>query len=88
MARCRDPEHWGPVSPWREFDLTPCFEEAALISGLLGAVLLFSVGQTLRLVAKPRLERSRKSNLLLRGKLVSSSFLICNSANGQRHYWP
>ena len=30
--RCPDPEEgWGPISHLREFDLTPCFEEGALL---------------------------------------------------------
>ena len=32
---CHGPEGWGPASRSRPFDLTPCFEEGAILSPLL-----------------------------------------------------
>lgn len=73
---------WGPVSPYREFDLTPCFEHGVLIPTCL--LFLFVVGLVrVRYLAKAaalvqsdesrRLLRGRKSLFFLWAKTVSES---------------
>ncbi|KAF8202113.1 multidrug resistance-associated ABC transporter [Pholiota molesta] len=70
MAACHDREGWRPVSRLRDFDLTPCFEEAAILSGLLAAVFLLAVLRTLTICLREPLQLSRKSTLYLRAKLA------------------
>ena len=73
MATCHDIEGWRAVSRLRDFDLTPCFEEGIVLSGLLSATLLLSLIRTFWICLREPLERSRKSHSLLRAKLVGCS---------------
>ncbi|KAF9473354.1 multidrug resistance-associated ABC transporter [Pholiota conissans] len=58
------------VSPHRDFDLTPCFEEGILLQGLLAAVALLAVFRSLSVSCRPPLQLSRKSTLYLRAKIA------------------
>ncbi|KAJ7281673.1 multidrug resistance-associated ABC transporter [Mycena rebaudengoi] len=70
MAQCHDPEGYlGPVSRLRDFDLTFCFEEGVLISGLLATLLIWSVISSMSLFVLNSAPRSIKSRILLWGKL-------------------
>ena len=74
MAICRDSEGWDAVSRLRVFDITPCFEEGVIISGLLSAVLILTLARTISIYFKQPLERSHKSTQNLTIKLVRPSF--------------
>ncbi|KAJ7760397.1 P-loop containing nucleoside triphosphate hydrolase protein [Mycena metata] len=69
MAQCRDPEGFTPVSRLRDFDLTPCFEEGILNSGVL-TVLLISSLLSLPLCLVDAQKRSMKSRIILGAKLT------------------
>ncbi|KAJ6621301.1 metal resistance protein YCF1 [Mycena sp. CBHHK59/15] len=69
MAQCHDPEGFGPFSQSRDFDLTSCFEEGILLSGLLGCLLVYSVLNSLSLCLVDAQPRSPKSRVILAGKL-------------------
>jgi hypothetical protein len=73
---CRDIEGWGPVSPIRDFDLTPCFEEGVLQSTLLGLLLALGSFRIFSLSKVKNRERSRKSRWTLYAKLVRLGFDI------------
>lgn len=47
-ALCANPEGWGPLSPSRPFDFTPCFELSVL--GLVPALVMIPFGTLLSLV--------------------------------------
>ena len=74
-AICRDSEGWDTVSRLREFDITPCFEEGVIISGLLSVVFILTLLKTVTICFKKPLERSHKSIQILFIKLVCPSFL-------------
>ena len=76
---CRDIEGWGVVSRLREFDITPCFEEGVIISGLLSAVFILTLLRTVIIYFNQPLERSHKSIQILSFKLVRSFFLACTT---------
>ena len=68
---CLDPEGWGPVSPIRDFDLTPCFEEGILLSAsvvVLGVLGSYRIHTLWSLEERPRFNKSR---WLLGTKIVS-----------------
>ena len=67
---CIDAEGWGPVSPIRDFDLTPCFEEGILQSTLLVVLLAFGMFRTYSLTRLEDRKRSGKSRWLLNTKIV------------------
>ncbi|TFK51703.1 multidrug resistance-associated ABC transporter [Heliocybe sulcata] len=70
MAACYNPEGWGPLSPRRQFDFTPCFEEGILASTVLVLLLLGSLWRCWILRAAQRLSRTRPSRWLLWAKLA------------------
>ncbi|KAJ6474594.1 multidrug resistance-associated ABC transporter [Mycena vitilis] len=70
MAYCRDAEGFGPFSRLRDFDLTPCFEEGILNSGLLAVLLIYSVLNSLALCVANSQMRSTKSRIILGVKLT------------------
>ncbi|KAI0629229.1 metal resistance protein YCF1 [Trametes polyzona] len=68
---CRgDPEGWSPASRIRPFDLTPCFEEGAVLSPLLLAFLLCAGASCSSLRSREVRARSRRSLWALRAKLM------------------
>ncbi|KAL1943159.1 hypothetical protein VTO73DRAFT_4830 [Trametes versicolor] len=68
---CRgDPEGWTPASRIRPFDLTPCFEEGAVLSPLLAAFVLFAGASCWVIRSRDVRTRSRKSLWVLRSKLI------------------
>ncbi|KAF9054330.1 multidrug resistance-associated ABC transporter [Panaeolus papilionaceus] len=68
---CRHKEGWRIVSPSRDFDLTPCFEEGILLSSLLAFLFLSAVFRSWFLLLRHQpLQRSRKSTLLLNSKIA------------------
>ncbi|KAF9054322.1 metal resistance protein YCF1 [Panaeolus papilionaceus] len=68
---CRDKEHWKVVSPHRDFDLTPCFEEGIFLPLLLATFITFALLRSWFLLTYQQvLQRSRRSSLLLNAKLV------------------
>ncbi|OBZ66416.1 Metal resistance protein YCF1 [Grifola frondosa] len=73
---CGDSEGWGPISPMRPFDFTPCFEEGAILSPILLLFLVFAVTKCWRLRALEVRPRCRKSVWILRAKLTLLS-LAC-----------
>ena len=72
---CRgDPEGWGPVSRIRPFDLTSCFEEAAVLSPVLAILVLSAaIASWIHRGCEVR-HRSEKSVWVLRTKLVRATF--------------
>ncbi|TCD67602.1 hypothetical protein EIP91_012232 [Steccherinum ochraceum] len=70
---CRDGEGWGPVSSWRQFDLTPCFEEGILLSSILVIFIIVAAFRCFALYSLESYSRSRKSLWVLWFKLA---FLI------------
>lgn len=72
LARCANPEGWGPVSPIRTFDLTPCFEEGIVLSTVLVLFLVAAAPRCWVLSSDAVRTRSRKSVWVLRIKLVRS----------------
>lgn len=84
MATCRTTyqghhEGWGPVSTFREFDLTPCFEEGIVLSTLLVVLLVVSLFRLWGIKSKA-LERihtlTSRSALVLNAKLVRSVVVL------------
>ncbi|KAH8093747.1 metal resistance protein YCF1 [Cristinia sonorae] len=69
-ATCRDDEGWVPVSPWRQFDLTPCFEEGILLSSVLVLFIIFAAFRSFALSSFQSYPRSQKSIWVLRLKLT------------------
>ncbi|KAJ7245130.1 multidrug resistance-associated ABC transporter [Mycena haematopus] len=76
---CRDVEGFEPFSRLRDFDLTPCFEEGVLNSGLLGVLLTWSVLSSLHLCVVESQTRSTKSRVILGAKLASLFFAFASS---------
>ncbi|KAJ7248513.1 P-loop containing nucleoside triphosphate hydrolase protein [Mycena rebaudengoi] len=70
MAQCSDAEGFGPFSRLRDFDLTSCFEEGILISGLLVALLVCSTLGSLSLSSLEIKTRATPSRLILGTKLT------------------
>ena len=68
---CLDPEGWGPVSPIRDFDLTPCFEEGILLSTLAVLLTVSGLNKVHALWSLEDRPRSNKSRWLLGAKIVS-----------------
>ncbi|KAI0731222.1 metal resistance protein YCF1 [Earliella scabrosa] len=80
---CRgDPEGWGPVSRIRPFDLTSCFEEAAVLSPVLAILVLSAaIASWIHRGCEVR-HRSKKSVWVLRAKLLLLSLAwIASCAN-------
>ena len=74
LLTCRgDPEGWRPHSRIRPFDLTPCFEEGAVLSPLLALFAIAAVVACWAIRSQETRDRSRKSLWVLRAKLVSYS---------------
>lgn len=72
LLACRaDSEGWGPVSRIRPFDLTPCFEESAVLSPLFIVFVACAVVASAVRRGEELHKRSRKSVWVLRAKLVS-----------------
>ena len=71
---CRHPEGLGPVSRLRPFDLTPCFEDAVLLSIPLGLLIALSLLRSWHLSRLSALRRTQRINTwLLWTKLVRGS---------------
>ncbi|KAI0819664.1 metal resistance protein YCF1 [Trametes gibbosa] len=71
MWACRgDPEGWSPASHIRPFDLTPCFEEGAILSPLLALFVLSAGASCWVLRSRETRPRSKKSVWVLRAKLI------------------
>ncbi|KAF8340537.1 metal resistance protein YCF1 [Cantharellus anzutake] len=72
---CNSPEGWGPVSPTRDFDLTPCFEIGIMIPFCAMLFIVAGVPRVWQLVGKAKTGelnencRGEKSGRLLYGKL-------------------
>ncbi|OCH93693.1 metal resistance protein YCF1 [Obba rivulosa] len=79
FARCRSSEGWGPVSPIRDFDLTPCFEEGPLLSSLLIVTILIAGSVCWELNGVEKRHRSRKSLWILRAKVACLSLACATS---------
>ncbi|KAJ7634168.1 P-loop containing nucleoside triphosphate hydrolase protein [Mycena polygramma] len=79
MAYCRDGEGFGPFSRLRDFDLTPCFEEGILNSGLLAVLLIYSVLNSLALCVAESQTRSTKSRIILGAKLTFLFLALASS---------
>ncbi|PCH44281.1 multidrug resistance-associated ABC transporter [Wolfiporia cocos MD-104 SS10] len=71
LARCANPEGWGPVSSSRDFDLTLCFEEGAVLSTVLVLFLALGIIKCSALRSLEDRTRGRKSVWILRAKLIS-----------------
>ncbi|TFK18058.1 metal resistance protein YCF1 [Coprinopsis marcescibilis] len=65
MATCTDPEGWRIVSRHRPFDLTACFQEGALLSGLYALLVVVALVRSALLAFRQPLARSKKSYVLL-----------------------
>ncbi|KAI0352362.1 metal resistance protein YCF1 [Trametes cingulata] len=77
MLACRgDPEGWTPASRIRPFDLTPCFEEGAVLSPILVLFILCAGVSCWATRSREARARSRKSIWVLRAKLLLLS-LAC-----------
>ncbi|KAI0675473.1 metal resistance protein YCF1 [Trametes maxima] len=75
LRTCRgDPEGWSPVSRIRRFDLTPCFEEGAVLSSLLAVYVLATIASCWVVRSRELRERGRKSLWILRAKQACSPF--------------
>lgn len=75
LDACRNREGWGPISRFRNFDFTLCFEEGVLLSTFL---VLFGLAASVRcyaLIGLPDLERTRRSLRILALKQVCSMLL-------------
>ncbi|KAK0488812.1 P-loop containing nucleoside triphosphate hydrolase protein [Armillaria novae-zelandiae] len=71
MATCRDTEGWNIVSRIRPFDLTLCFEEGILFSGLYALLLAIGAAKCLSLSsAQISRKRSLKSRWILAVKIL------------------
>ncbi|KAH9852113.1 metal resistance protein YCF1 [Lenzites betulinus] len=71
MWACRgDPEGWSPASRIRPFDLTPCFEEGAILSPLLALFVLSAGAVCCVRRSREARTRSKKSVWVLRAKLI------------------
>jgi hypothetical protein len=89
-AICRDIEGWGTVSRLREFDITPCFEEGIILSGLLSVVFILALLRTVTIYFNQSLERSHKSIQFLSIKLVRplfSTILLIFMVVFNRFFW-
>jgi ATP-binding cassette subfamily C (CFTR/MRP) protein 1 len=72
---CHHSEGWGPVSRFRPFDLTSCFEEGILFSVPLGSLIVLSLVRVYQLYRLVALQRTQKINVqLLWVKLVRGHF--------------
>ncbi|KAF9518525.1 hypothetical protein BS47DRAFT_1388932 [Hydnum rufescens UP504] len=73
---CSSGEGWGPVSPTRDFDFTPCFEQGALIPAGLLSFIVFAAPRVFQLIKASHdvdpseYLRGKKSLLLLYSKIV------------------
>ncbi|KAI3619753.1 metal resistance protein ycf1 [Moniliophthora roreri] len=67
---CHDDEGWATVSPFRNFDLTPCFEEGILLSSLYTVLFIIALVRAIFLHRSVPLERTAKSLWILRGKIA------------------
>ncbi|KAI0763773.1 metal resistance protein YCF1 [Trametes elegans] len=77
---CRgDPEGWAPASRIRPFDLTPCFEEGAVLSSLSALFILAAFISSWSIRSREVRQRSRRSIWVLRAKLGLLS-LACASS--------
>ncbi|EMD38835.1 hypothetical protein CERSUDRAFT_92869 [Gelatoporia subvermispora B] len=79
FARCRSSEGWGPVSPLRPFDLTPCFEEGPVLSSLLIVFVVLALGICWSLKNAEKRSRCRKSVWVLRAKVACLSLACATS---------
>lgn len=70
MASCRDLEGWGPISRFRSFDATLCFEEGVILPSILAVFICSALLQIGIVYSKPSRPRSHKSYQLLWAKLV------------------
>lgn len=71
MALCANFEGWGPISNERQFDLTPCFENATLLGGTLIILFLGSLLRNFQLRNYPIRPKNAKTRRWLAVKLVS-----------------
>ena len=71
MALCHHSEGWGPVSKQRPFDLTPCFEDGALVGGSLAFLFLGAILRTYQLRSKEIRHNNVKTRRWLAMKLVN-----------------
>ncbi|KAF8631681.1 hypothetical protein AX15_002266 [Amanita polypyramis BW_CC] len=69
-SQCRDSEGWGPLSPIRPFDITPCFEDAVLLSSILAGFICLALLKMAVLWTKQSRPRSQKSWVVLSVKLA------------------
>ncbi|PWZ02347.1 putative YCF1-vacuolar ABC transporter [Testicularia cyperi] len=77
---CDNREGWGPVSPERDLDFSPCFQEAAFWVAPAFLLALFG-GVVLAMLSKRESHPlSRLSRLLLRLKHVVACLLIATAA--------
>ncbi|CDO77661.1 hypothetical protein BN946_scf184969.g12 [Trametes cinnabarina] len=80
LLTCRgDPEGWRPVSRIRPFDLTPCFEEGAVLTPLLAVFLVAAAVSCWTIRAREPRVRSRQSLWVLRVKLILLSIACAAS---------
>ncbi|EPQ56430.1 multidrug resistance-associated ABC transporter [Gloeophyllum trabeum ATCC 11539] len=79
-ATCRDSQGWGPASPLRPFDFTPCFEEGILFSTLSLVLLVSSLLRCWSLRNLEPLPRTRRSRWILYAKLILLAGAVCTSA--------
>ncbi|CCL99693.1 uncharacterized protein FIBRA_01714 [Fibroporia radiculosa] len=76
LASCANREGWGPVSPVRPFDLTPCFHEGVVLSTLSALFLVLAALRCWALKSREPRSKSAKSIWFLRAKLALLS-LAC-----------
>ena len=71
-----DREGWGPMSPVRDFDLTPCFQ--AVVLWMLPALVFLcaAVGALRELRARDRIDRSESSLHLLHDKVGVTAVIL------------
>ncbi|KAJ6591736.1 P-loop containing nucleoside triphosphate hydrolase protein [Mycena vulgaris] len=79
FQHCRDVEGFNIISSLREFDLTFCFEEGILLSGILAVLLIWSVIRSLSLFLGDVQKRSTKSRVILGAKLALLTFAFAAS---------
>ena len=68
-------EGWGPRSPLRSFDLTPCFESTVLFAIPSALLVTFGIPRILKSRRSPIFIRGSTSRRLSQTKTVSLSFL-------------
>lgn len=73
LLKCPDPEGWGPISHFRDYDLTSCFEEGALLLPAFALLVVLGADRCVSLSKTERREHGSPSRWLLRSKLVSAS---------------